>query len=239
MYIHLIHDDVIIATKNMSGRIKTVRKVMEAVSLSGLTVNPDECHFGYKEIKFWDMIYSGEAMKPDLAKAYALKYISPPSNKDDLTSFMYMMKSNTDFIENFAQKATPLQELTLHDFRKDKLVRYFDMKKKIYIFTDAHISGLGAILTQGDNYQGAKPIVIASQTTSQSEKKVLPTDLETTAIKFALQHFRNYIVGAPNVEIIADYKPLCPIFDTQRQGSTITDRIKLCHQDINYQIIYQ
>ena len=45
MYIHLIHDDVIIATKNMSDHIKTVRKVMEAVSLSGLTVNPDECHW--------------------------------------------------------------------------------------------------------------------------------------------------------------------------------------------------
>ena len=185
MYIYLIHDDVTIATKNMSDHIKTVRKIMEAVSLSGLTVNPDECHFEYKEIKFWDMIYSAERMKPDPAKVCALKYISPPSKKDDLTSFLCMMQSDADFIENFAQKATPLWELTLHDFTKDTLVRYFFMKKKIYIFTDAHISGLGAILTQGDNYQGAKPIVIALQTTSQSEKKVPPTDLETTAIKFA------------------------------------------------------
>ena len=110
MYIHLIHDDVIISTKNMSDRIETVRKVMEAVSLSGLTVNPDECHFGYKEIKFWDMIYSVEGMKPDLAKVYALKYIPPPSNKDDLTIFLCMMQSNADFIEHFAQKATPLRE---------------------------------------------------------------------------------------------------------------------------------
>ena len=223
----------------MSDHIKTVKKVMEAISLCGLTVNPDECHFGYKEIKFCDMLYSAGGMKPDPAKVYTLKYISPPFNKDDLTGFLCMMQSNTDFIENFAQKATPLWELTLYDFRKDTLVRYFDMKKKIYIFTDAHISGLGAILTQGDNYQGAKPIVIASQTTSQSEKKVPPTDLETTAIKFALQHFRNYIVGAPNKEIIADHKPLCLIFNTHRPGSTITDRIKLCHQDINYQVIYQ
>ena len=46
--VHLIHDDVIIATKNMSDHIKVVRKVMEAVSLSGLTLNPDKCHFGGK-----------------------------------------------------------------------------------------------------------------------------------------------------------------------------------------------
>ena len=98
-----------------------------------------------------------------------------------------MMQSNADFIENFSQKTTPLQELTqnkthfkwtpkhqrffeqlLKNFRKDTLFRYFDMKKNIYIFTDTHISGLGAILTQVDNYHNAKPIIIASQTTSQS-----------------------------------------------------------------------
>ena len=95
-------------------------------------------------------------MKPDTAKADALKYISPPSNKDDLISFLCMMQLNADFIENFAQKATPLQERTqnkvhfkwtpkhqkcfkqlLQDFRKDTLLRYFDMKKKICIFTNS------------------------------------------------------------------------------------------------------
>ena len=159
--VHLIHDDVIIATRNMSDHIKGCQKS----DGSGETLNPDKCHFGSKEIKFWGMIYSAEGMKPDPAKVDALKYISPPSNKDDLISFLCMMQSNADFIENFAQKATPLRELTqnkthfkwilqhqkcfeqlLQDFRKDTLLRYFDMKKKIYIFTDAHISGLGAIL---------------------------------------------------------------------------------------------
>ena len=255
--VHLIHDDVIIATKNIPDHINAV-KVMEAVSWSGLTLNPDKCHFGCKEIKFWGMIYSAEGMRPDPSKVDALKYISPPSNKDDLVSFLCMMQSNADFIENFAKKAAPLQELTekkahfkwttqhqkyfdqlIQDFRKDTLLRYFDMKKKIYIFTDAHISGLGAILAQGDNYQDAKPIVIASRTTSNTEKRYPQLDLEATAIDFALRRFRNYVVGAPNVEIITDHKPLCPIFNKYRQGSIRTDRIKLRHQDINYQVIYQ
>ena len=86
--VHLIYDDVIIAAKNVCDHIKTVRKVMEAVSLSGLTLNPDKCHFGYKEIKFWGMIYNAEGMKPDPAKVDALKYISQPSNKNDYISFL-------------------------------------------------------------------------------------------------------------------------------------------------------
>ena len=131
------------------------------------------------------IVYSAEGIKPDPAKVNDLKYVSPLSNEDDLISFLYMMQLNTDLIENFSQKATLLRVLTqnqayfkwtpkqqkffeelLQNFRKDTLIRYFYMKKNIYIFTYAHISGLGAILTQGDSYQDAKPIVIASQTTS-------------------------------------------------------------------------
>ena len=131
------------------------------------------------------IVYSAEGIKPDPAKVNDLKYVSPLSNEDDLISFLYMMQLNTDLIENFSQKATLLRVLTqnqayfkwtpkqqkcfeqlLQNFRKDTLIRYFYMKKNIYIFTYAHISGLGAILTQGDSYQDAKPIVTASQTTS-------------------------------------------------------------------------
>ena len=63
--------------------------------------------------------------------------------------------------------------------------------------------------------------------------------MEATAIDFELRRFRNYIVGAPNVEIMTDHKPLCPIFNIHKQGSIRINRIKLRHQDINYQIIYQ
>ena len=63
--------------------------------------------------------------------------------------------------------------------------------------------------------------------------------MEATAIAFALRCFRNYIVGVPNIEVITDHKPLCPILNTHKQGSIRTDRIKLRHQDINYQVIYQ
>ena len=44
--VHLIHGYVIIATKNISDHVKAVRKVMETVSLSRITLNPDKCHLG-------------------------------------------------------------------------------------------------------------------------------------------------------------------------------------------------
>ena len=89
---HLIHGDIIIATKNKFDHIKAVTKAMEAVNLSGVTLNPDKYHFGCKEIKFWGMTYSAPRMKPEPAKVDGLKYISPPSsNKDDFIRFLCMI----------------------------------------------------------------------------------------------------------------------------------------------------
>ena len=79
-----------------------------------------------------------------------------------------MMQSNADFIKGFSEKAFTLRKLTekgkkfkweekhdrcFHDliksFREDILLRYFDPSLNSYIVVDGHISGLGAILTQG------------------------------------------------------------------------------------------
>ena len=184
--------------------------------------------------------------------------ITAPTNKDDLVSFLCMMQSNSNFIPNFTEKSAPLRELThcnihfkwkpihqkcfenlMQDFKKDTLLRYYDMRKKIFVITDTHITGLAAILAQGDDLDSARLVVIASRITSKSESRYPQLDLEATATDFALRRFRNYLVGAPQVLIITDNKPLCPTFNSHRQDSIRIDRIELRHQDINYTVQYQ
>ena len=113
------------------------------------------------------------------------------------------------------------------------------MRKKISVITDAHITGVGAILHQGDDPVSARPVVIDSRKTSKAESRYPQLDLEATATDFALCRFRNYLVGAPQVLIITDHRPLCLIFNSHRHGSIQTDRIKLRHQGISYTVQYQ
>ena len=120
------------------------------------------------KIKFWGFIVSPEGISPDPEKVEALKYLTTPQNKKELISFLCMMQSNADFIKGFSEKAFTLRKLTekgkkfkweekhdrcFHDliksFREDILLRYFDPSLNSYIVVDGHISGLGAILTQG------------------------------------------------------------------------------------------
>ena len=192
------------------------------------------------------MIFSADGMKPDPAKVDVLDFITAPTNKDNLLSFLCMMQSNSDLIENFAQKAARLLELThknthfrwksthqqcfeelLQSFKKNTLLRYFDTKKKIFVVTDAHATGLGAMLLQGEDFESAKPVVIASRTTSNAEHQYPQLDLEATGIDFALRRFQNYLVGVREVVVVTDHKALCPIFNSYRIESIRTDRIKL------------
>ena len=256
---HVIHDDLIVAANNDEEHDHAIQQCMEAASKAGLTFNPSKCFFGRSEISFWGMIFSSEGVRPDPAKVEALEYITPPNSKEELISFLCMMQSNSDFIASFSRRSSTLRELTkgnvhfkwedkhqkcfedlIKSFKKDTLLRYFDMSKPVYIFTDAHISGLGAMLAQGDSITTAKPVAFASRTTSSAEQNYPQMDLEAMGLDFGLRRFRKYLVGAPDpISVVTDHKPLCPIFNGRSKGSIRTEKIKMRHQDVQFNVIYQ
>ena len=221
-------------------------------------MNPSKCSFGKKEISFWGMVYGPDGIKPDPAKVEALEHITPPSSKEDLIGFLCMMQSNADFIPHFAQKSAPLRHLTKrkvkynwqdqhhqcfeelrHGFKKDSLLRYFDMGKLTFIFTDAHVSGLGAMLCQCDSIDTVKPVEVVSWMTTSAESRYPPLDLEAASVDFALRRFRNYIVGSPyEIIVVPDHKPMVQICNNNRPGSIRTERIKSQHQDVCYELFY-
>ena len=255
----LIHDDLILATVDTEDHLRVIKEVMEAIAKAGLTLNPAKCSFGKSEISFWGMIYGADGVRPDPAKVEALDHITAPVSKSELISFLCMMQSNAAFIANFAKQSAPLRELTrgkirfrwekkhqlcfemlIGAFRKDALLRYFDLSKPTYVFTDAHITGLGAMLAQGDTKENAKPVAFASRRTGPAETNYPQLDLEAMGIDFGLRRFRNYLVGSPTqIRVVTDHKPLCPIFNKNRPGSIRTDKIRMRHQDIDFEVSYQ
>ena len=130
--------------------------------------------------------------------------------------------------------------MLLKELREDTLLRYFDLEKPTFIFTDAHKTGLGATLAQGDSIANAQPVAFASRTTNHAETRYPQLDLEAMSIDFGMRRFRNYILGSPTpVTVVTDHKPLLPVFNGSRPGSIRTERIKMRHQDVRYQVVYQ
>ena len=256
---HVIHDDVIVASENIQNHLKALEECLAAIEEAELTLNEDKCWFCYDEVKFWGMLINSEGVQPDPEKVEALEGLEPPKNKEELSSFLCMMQSVAEFIPSFSRKAAPLRELgkqkgrfkweskhqkcfqqLLSEFRKDVLLRYYDMNLPIYIFTDAHKTGLGAILAQGESLETARPVAVASRSTTDAEQRYPQIDLEGLGIDYALYRFRQYLVGAPRtVTVVTDHMPLCSIFNGTRTGSIRTERYKQRNQDIKFKVIYQ
>ena len=234
--VHLIHDDVVIATTTTKDHEIALKLVMEAISNSSLILNPTKCIFGAKEIEFWGLLIGSDGVRPNPAKVTALDHITPPNNKDELKSFPCMMQANAEFIPRFSKKSAKLWELTrlnkrfiwteehtacfkilLNEFCDATTLHYFDPQKTTSILVDAHKTGLGATLAQGDDINNLHPIAIASHTTSQAESRYPQLYLEGISVEFGLCMFRNYVVGSPQkVMIITDHRPLCSIFNSSR-----------------------
>ena len=168
------------------------------------------------------------------------------------------MQVNGEFIPNFAKLTAPVRKLSMKNerfiwttehascfyavldaFKKDTLLRYFDPSKKTNIFTDAHVTGLGAILAQEVSLETARPVALASKTTNEAEKHNCQLDLECIALDFGLRRFRSDVIGSPQqITVVVDHKPLESVFNGARIGSIRTERIKMRHQDIRYIVHY-
>ena len=265
--VHCIHDDIIIATKSKKEHDRILQEVMRILEASGLTLNGEKCLFAKSEIPFWGLIVSADGIRPNPDKVEALKQATIPQNKAEVQSFLCMLQSNAsrgkttnaDFIPKLALHTKHLRKLTLKHsrfrwtpdcqkefdilkklFMEDTLLRHFDPSQKTFIFVDAHRTDLSAILTQGKDIENTKPVAFASRATKDVERRYPQLDREALAIDFALRRYRNYLVGAPEPQIIiTDHKPLVSIFAHRRHGSVRSDRIKLRHQDINYKVVWK
>ena len=79
-------------------------------------------------------------------------------------------------------------------FSDNLLLPQFDMTLSTNIFTDAHKTGLGAILCQGKDFENLKPVAISSRYTNQAEKNYGQLDLKAMTIDFLLRQI-SFIPG--------------------------------------------
>ena len=255
----MIHDDSTIAGVDQKDHDEGVRAFFKKADELGLTLNEPKCKISLPEIPFWGLIVSKDGLKPDPLKIETLKQISSPKSKEELISFLAMVRANDNFIPNIPKKTPLLRELTkkgtrfkwtdAHEeefqslkesFNEHFLLQHYDPASPTFVFVDGSIHGLGAILCQGPTIDTCSPVTVASRATQGAEPRYPQIDLEGMAIDFALKRFRFYLVGAPKVQVvITDHKPLVPMFSNTRPGSTRIETIKLRHQDIDFSVMYQ
>lgn len=257
----VIQDDLIVAGRDRNEHDEALHKVCETIQEAGMTLNPDKCLIAKEEIPWWGMMISKKGIKPDPRKVEALKHMSPPKSKEEVTSFFCMIQSDgygRDFIPNLANKTKHIRKLLRKDkhftwtdqcqaefdrlkqeMTEDIVMHHYNPKLETAIEVDASREGMSAILLQKHTDDAWKIVAVASRTTTPAEARYPQLDLEALAVDYGLRRFRFYLVGGPAIIVFTDHKPLVSIFKNIRKGSSRTDKIKLRHQDLEYRVSWK
>jgi hypothetical protein len=180
-----------------------------------------------------------------------------PRNIRELRGVLGLFSYYRRFIKDFAQLADPMYQLLKKDtpyewtesqqeaFEKlrEKLtqapiVQYPDFSKPFYLYTDASIIGLGAVLAQKDNDK-EYVIAYASRTLNPAEKNYAITELECLAIVWSVKYFRHYLYGS-KFTIITDHTALKWLLNsTTENANRRLERWKITLSDYEYEIVYR
>ena len=173
------------------------------------------------------MISEGEVWM-DPVKVEAVKAWPTPSSLRDLRGFLGFANFYRRFIEGFAKKARPLNDLTRKDiqwnwgtqqqeafqllkdaFTSAPILVLWDPTKPTRIEVDASGFATGGTLSQMQDDGLWHPVAFQSASMDPAERNYEIYDREMLAIIEALKDWRNFLEGLPEpFEIITDHQNL-------------------------------
>ncbi|EXX67077.1 gag-pol fusion protein [Rhizophagus irregularis DAOM 197198w] len=206
-FILVYHDDVIIYSKTFKDHIQHLEEVLNRIRKANLRLKAKKCHFAVAELQFLRYIVRKKGVKPDPEKVNKMVNYLEPQNIRELRRILGLFSYYQRFIKDFAKVADPMYKLLKKDAPykwmnlqqkafenlKDKLitapiVQYPDFSKPFFLYTNASIIGLGAVLAQKTDDQ-EYVIAHASRTLIPAEKNYAITELECLAIVWAVKYF--------------------------------------------------
>jgi hypothetical protein len=206
-------DDIIIYSKDVSTHIKDIGTIRSLVAKSGLTLSLKKCHLAYQSLTALGHTVSNLGIGTADGTIKAVKEFPEPKNVKQLQRFLGLCVYYRRFVQGFAKLAAPLYNLlkkdvpykwddsceTTFDSLKTKLttaplLAYPDYTKPFMLYTDACVTGLGAVLSQNDDAGQEHPIVFLSRSLTHAEKNYTITELECLAIVWSVKKLHVYLV---------------------------------------------
>ena len=216
-----IADDVVVYGKDLEEHDRNLHKLLKVAEQEGLVFRAEKCCVRQESINFYGLIWSKDGMQPDPRKCDEINRRPPPTNVQELQSFLGLVQYLSPFVPLLAEKTKILRQLLKKEvpyewsidhqrsfeelkqaIHSDTKLRYFDTSSPVTLEVDASQHGLGAALIQN-----GKPIAFASKSLTPAETRYANIEREMLSVVFALEHFHCFIYGKA-VTVLSDHKPL-------------------------------
>ena len=218
-----IHDDIVVYGVSEEDHDANLVNLLNVAQIEGLVLNSKKLELKRPRVSFFDAEYSADGMHPCQKKIQGITEMTPPTDKQQLASFIGMVTYMGNFMSHLSHHIEPLRamlkqkvifawdEMANASFQKikdliaksaTKPLRYYDRRKPVTVQADAYQRGLGACLLQD-----GQPIAYASKSLTDTETRYANIERELLAIVFACQRFNTYVLGRP-FTVESEHKPL-------------------------------
>jgi hypothetical protein len=219
-------DDIVVYTRGgIERHILELACVLERLSAAGLTLNLKKCVFAARSMEYLGHELSSEGVRPLDRLITAVQDFPRPTDAVEVKRFVHLASYYRRFVRGFGAMMAPLTKLLRkattwewgdlqeNAFEQVKaelttkpLLLYPDFQLPFRLVTDASKVGLGSCLMQ-DHGRGWQPVAYASKVNSETESNYIITELECSAVVWAIKLFRSYLYGR-SFTIITDHAAL-------------------------------
>lgn len=206
-------DDILVFSKTYEEHVYHVEQVLQALHKQGFKLNKNKCKFAQEKITYLGHEIGSNMLsnmiKPINDNLVAIKKFPTPKTKTQVRQFLEKINFYLEFIPNHVTLLDPLRNLLRkkvpfnwteecrNSFNSTKeylctapALAIFDPEAPIFIFTDASIEGVGAILKQPQEDNSLKPVFFFSRKLTDAQKKKKAIFIECLAIKEAILYWQ-------------------------------------------------
>ncbi|GMF15633.1 unnamed protein product [Phytophthora fragariaefolia] len=228
-------DDICVFSQTLSDHVEHLRAVLTALRSAELYANPKKCTWAQEAVVFLGHRIANSTITLDPAKTAAIRDMVAPKNARELQRFLGLCGYYRRFLPAYAELVQPLSDLlkqssswtwgplqtTAFERVKDLLQRspvlqLPDFARQFFVTTDASDIAVGGVLSQV-HASGEHPVAFLSRKLSDTERRWPAHEKELYAIKFCLEKWRPYLLGA-KFTVYTD-NIACKWFFTKKQPS--------------------
>ena len=167
-------------------------------------------------------------------KVKAIAEMLKPQDVTQLSAFLGMVQYYPKFLPDLATHLAPLHRLLQKDVKwswgaaeeasfrlvkemllQDRVLMHYDPDLPLVLATDSSSYGLGVVLSHRTPEGVERPIVYASRSLSETEKKYSQIEKEALSMIWGVKKFQTYLKG-PHFTLVTDHQPLKYIMDPRK-----------------------
>ena len=228
------HVDDIVISSTPENYNETLKLVLDRLKTAGVTLNEDKCVFFATKIDYLGQVIGPNGISKDRKKVEAITEYPAPTDKAELRRFLGMVNQLMKFTPNLAEITKPLRDLlskksawlwgslqekafqqVKKELSSDVVLAMYSPHRETLLSADSSSYGLGAVLLQRQEDGEFRPVAYASRSMNETEQRYAQIEKEALAITWAMERWRELLLGMENLKVETDHKPLIPLLSTK------------------------